>query len=163
MRVTSILCCISFHRVNCTFWSACIEAVRDVCSASARNESLSLSFWTRTRWTVCFLIAMHMHVWVTQKTRLDRLIDSDISIRLIAALTINRLIGQIVTALKTDIWHMFVRLMIAFRMKLQVANNQTACPFCYCDKLQPCCWALLVEVLPLLPQTDICLCLLIIL
>ena len=30
--------------------------------------------------------------------------------------------------------------------------EQPVCPFCYCDKLQRCCSALLVERLPLLPR-----------
>ena len=93
------LCCISFHHVKCILRSTCTEVVPDVCSASLWNVSLSLSLWTCTRWILCCLIAMHITLWFTQKTRLDRLIDSDISIQLIAALSINRLNSRIVTTL----------------------------------------------------------------
>ena len=34
-------------------------------------------------------------------------------------------------------------------------TKKNLCVLCYCDKLQPCCWALSVERLPLLPYTKL--------
>ena len=90
---------VRFNTTSFFKYGTCIGVVPGVCSASSRNDSLSLSLWACTRWTVRCVIAMHIHVWFTQKVRLDRLINSDISIRLIVALSINRFFGQIVTAL----------------------------------------------------------------
>ena len=100
MGVANKLWGISFYRGKCMFWSTCIEAVRDVCSVSSQKwQSFPFPLNLHPWWTVHWLIAIHIRVPFSQKTRLDRLIDSGISIWLIAALSINRLIGRIVTAL----------------------------------------------------------------
>ena len=42
---------------------------------------------------------------------------------------------------------------LAWNFKLRATKKKNQCVVCYCDKLQPCCWALSVERLPLLPCT----------